>query len=172
MLFRNSTEQDLKYILNILEEAKLFLKNNGVDQWQNGYPNEEVILNDIKNNESYVLEYENEIIGTTVLSFRGDNNYNKIYEGKWITEKEKYAVIHRIAIKKDSGIKNIGMNIMKFIEDKCIENNIHSIKIDTHENNKNMQGLLEKLNYKYCGVIYLEDGNKRIAFEKLLHNKI
>lgn len=169
MIFRNSKVEDLEYILNILEEAKIFLKNNGVDQWQNGYPNKEVILNDIKHNESYVLEYENEIIGTTVLSFRGDNNYNKIYEGKWITEKEKYAVIHRIAIKKDSGIKNIGINIMKHIENKCIDSNIYSIKIDTHENNKNMQNLLKKLNYKYCGIIYLEDGNKRIAFEKLLN---
>ena len=169
MLLRNSKETDIEYILNILEDAKLFLKNNGVDQWQNGYPNKDVILEDIKNNESYVLECENEIIGTTVLSFRGDNNYNKIYEGKWITEKEKYAVVHRIAIKKDSSIKNIGMNIMKFIENKCIENNINSIKIDTHENNRNMQNLLEKLNYKYCGIIYLEDGSKRIAFEKILN---
>lgn len=169
MLFRNSTIQDLDYILNILEEAKIFLKNNGVDQWQNGYPNKEVILDDIKNNESYVLEYENKIIGTTVLSFRGDNNYNKIYEGKWITEKEKYAVVHRIAIKRDSGVNNIGMNIMKFIENKCIDNNVNTIKIDTHEDNKNMQNLLKQLNYKYCGIIYLEDGSKRIAFEKILN---
>ena len=169
MIFRNSKVEDLEYILSILEEAKIFLKNNGVDQWQNGYPNKEVILSDIKNNESYVLEYENKIIGTTVLSFRGENTYNKIYEGKCITEKENYGVIHRIAIKKDDSIKNIGMSIMKYIEEKCIDNNVYNIKIDKHKDNKHMQNLLKKLNYKYCGIIYLEDGNERIAFEKVLN---
>ena len=39
--------------------------------------------------------------------------------------------------------------------------------MDTHEDNISMQRLLEKNNFKYCGIIYLEDGNKRIAFEKL-----
>ena len=43
---------------------------------------------------------------------------------------------------------------------------IKNIRVDTHKDNKSMQGLLLKNNYKYCGVIYLEDGSKRIAFEK------
>ena len=43
---------------------------------------------------------------------------------------------------------------------------IKNIKIDTHEDNLIMQKLLEKNSFKYCGVIYLLDGSKRIAFEK------
>ena len=69
MIFRKSTEKDLKNIMKIINEAKAFLKNNKVDQWQNGYPNEGVILKDIRNNISYVLEDTGEIIGTTSLSF-------------------------------------------------------------------------------------------------------
>ena len=165
MNLRLSNEKDLTEIMSIIDEAKKFLKNNKVDQWQNGYPNKEVILNDINKNESYVIENNGEVIGTTALSFAGEKNYDKIYEGKWISN-GPYAVIHRIAVSKVKGLKNIGTEILKKSEELCIANGINNIKIDTHEDNIPMQKLLLKNNYKYCGVIYLEDGNKRIAFEK------
>ena len=165
MNLRLSNEKDLTEIMSIIDEAKKFLKNNKVDQWQNGYPNKEVILNDINKNESYVIENNGEVIGTTALSFAGEKNYDKIYEGKWISN-GPYAVIHRIAVSKVKGLKNIGTEILKKSEELCIANGINNIKIDTHEDNIPMQKLLLKNNYKYCGVIYLEDGSKRIAFEK------
>ncbi len=165
MNLRLSNEKDLNEIMNIINEAKKFLENNKVDQWQNGYPNKEVILNDINKNESYVIENKGEVIATTALSFAGEKNYDKIYEGKWISN-GSYAVIHRIAVSKVKGLKNIGTEILKKSEELCIANGINNIKIDTHEDNIPMQKLLLKNNYKYCGVIYLEDGSKRIAFEK------
>ena len=165
MNLRLSNEKDLNEIMNIINEAKKFLENNKVDQWQNGYPNKEVILNDINKNESYVIENNGEVVGTTALSFAGEKNYDKIYEGKWISN-GPYAVIHRIAVSKIKGLKNIGTEILKKSEELCIANGINNIKIDTHEDNIPMQKLLLKNNYKYCGVIYLEDGSKRIAFEK------
>lgn len=165
MKFRKSIEKDLKNIMKIINEAKEFLRENDVNQWQNGYPNEEVILSDIKNGYSYVLEDKEKIVGTTVLSFDGEKSYKKIYDGKWISNGE-YAVIHRMAVSSDERIKGIGMEIIKRVEEICLSRGIKNIKIDTHENNLAMQGLLKKSNFKYCGVIFLEDKNKRIAFEK------
>ncbi|WP_291648212.1 GNAT family N-acetyltransferase [Clostridium sp.] len=167
MKLRNATEKDLIDIMKIINEAKSFLKNNKVDQWQNGYPNEEVILKDIRNNISYVLEDNYEIIGTSSLSFDVEETYNTIYEGEWISN-GKYAVIHRIAVSNNSNRKGIGTEIIKRLEEICISKKIKNIKIDTHEDNLTMKKLLEKNRFKYCGVIYLLDGNKRIAFEKEL----
>ena len=42
------------------------------------------------------------------------------------------------------------------------------MRIDTHEQNHGMRTLLKTLNYNYCGVIYLENGDKRLAYEKLI----
>ena len=42
-----------------------------------------------------------------------------------------------------------------------------SIKIDTHKENFVMRGLLEKNGFEYCGIILLEDGAERVAYEKL-----
>jgi RimJ/RimL family protein N-acetyltransferase len=165
MKLRKSTKNDLKYIMEIINEAKVFLKESKVDQWQQGYPNEEVILGDIKNEYSYVLEYNDKIIGTTALSFDGEKDYDVIYDGKWISN-GRYAVIHRIAISKKAKIKGIGTEIIKKAEEICLSKGIKSIKIDTHEDNLAMQKLLERNNFKYCGIVYVLDNSKRIAFEK------
>lgn len=167
MELRKSRKDDLKYIIEIINEAKEFLKESKIDQWQQGYPNEEVILKDIENQHSYVLEDNNKIIGTVALSFDREETYDLIYNGKWISNGE-YAVIHRIASSRKYNIKGIGTEIIKNIEKICIDEGIRNIKIDTHEKNLVMQKLLEKNNFKYCGVIYLEDKAKRIAFEKVI----
>lgn len=167
MNFRKTIEKDLESVTKIIDEAKEFLKNNNIDQWQNGYPNEEVILKDIENDNSYVLEDNGEIIATTVLSFDGDKNYDVIEDGNWITN-NKYGVIHRIAVSRNYSKKGIGKFIIKISEDIARENNIKSMRADTHKDNKTMQRLLLENGYEYCGLIFVEDGTERLAFEKEL----
>lgn len=165
MIFRKSTEKDLKNIMKIINGAKEFLKENKVDQWQSGYPNEEVILLDIEKGYSYVLEDNGVIIGTTALSFDEEETYDKIHEGAWISSGE-YGVIHRIAVDRNIKIKGLGTEIIKRCEEICLGKGVKNIKIDTHEDNLIMQKVLEKNKFKYCGVIYLEGDIKRVAFEK------
>ena len=167
MRFRKSTEKDLKEIMEIINWAKELLKGNKIDQWQSGYPNEEVILEDIEKGYSYVLEDKGIILGTTALSFDREKTYDEIYEGEWISSGE-YGVIHRIAVNRNVKIKGIGTEIIKRSEEICLGKGIKNIKIDTHEDNITMQKLLEKNKFKYCGVIYLEGNVKRIAFEKVI----
>ena len=167
MNFRKSNQSDVVGIISIISKAQIYFKNNNIDQWQNGYPNEKTIINDINNDRSYVLIDNEEVVATTVVMFEEEKTYNEIYEGKWLTN-SKYATIHRIAVDDKLKGNNIASRILKEAEKICIKNNIYSIKIDTHEDNKSMQRLLQKNNYKYCGIIYLMDGNKRIAFEKVL----
>jgi RimJ/RimL family protein N-acetyltransferase len=41
------------------------------------------------------------------------------------------------------------------------------VRIDTHADNKVMQHVLEKRGFRRTGIIYLENGDPRIAFEKV-----
>ncbi|WP_300381673.1 GNAT family N-acetyltransferase [Clostridium sp.] len=167
MTFRKSTEKDLENIMNIINGAKEFLKGNNIEQWQNGYPNEEVILGDIENGYSYVLEDKESILGTAAISFDVEETYDEIYDGEWISL-GKYGVIHRIAVDRNLKIKGIGTEIIKRCEEICLDKGIRNIKIDTHEDNIAMQKLLKKNKFIYCGVIYLEGNIKRIALEKVI----
>ncbi len=166
MIIRKSLKEDVKDIMKIINRAKEFLKENGVDQWQDGYPNNETIESDILNNDSYVVLKDNNIVATLAISFDGEKTYDVIYDGKWLSN-GKYAVIHRIAIDNEYRGTGVSSYILQKVYEICLDNNIHSIKIDTHEENIPMQKLLKKSDFKYCGVIYLEDNSKRIAFEKV-----
>lgn len=167
MEFRKSEAKDVKGIMKIIDKAKDYLKSKGINQWQNGYPNESTIIEDIDNENSYVLTLNNEIIGTTALFFEIEKTYNNIYDGKWKTLSD-YTVIHRIAIDENLKGKNIGEEIIKEIEKITLKRNIHSIKVDTHRNNKSMRNFLKKNGFEYCGIIYIEDGSERLAFEKTI----
>ena len=167
MEIRHSTYDDVESIMNIINQAQSYFKANGIDQWQNNYPNPSVIENDIQLNESYVILMDQKIVGTYVLSFRNESTYDIIYDGSWLTL-DKYAVIHRIAF--DQSIKGQGLskNALNLIYSQCINNQIYSIKIDTHEDNHVMRKMLVSNGFSYCGTILLRDGNKRLAYEKRL----
>lgn len=166
MIFRKANESDIIDIMKVIKQAQDYFKENGIDQWQNNYPNTETISDDIKNKYAYVLEDNGQIIGTVAVSFEGEKTYDIIYDGQWLSNDE-YAVIHRMAV--DNNYKGEGLSsvIIKHIEDICLKKGVHSIKIDTHDENKSMQRVIKKNNFKYCGIIYVDDKEPRMAFEKL-----
>ncbi|SFC97601.1 GNAT family N-acetyltransferase [Clostridium uliginosum] len=167
MEFRKAVETDVNNIMNIIKQAQAYFKENGINQWQDNYPDIETIINDIADENSYVLLKDNNIVTTVAVSFDNEKTYDSICDGKWISNNE-YAVIHRMAV--DNNYKGLGLSsqIIKNIEQLCLNKRVQSIKVDTHEDNISMQKLLKKNKFKYCGIIYLEDKSKRIAFEKIL----
>lgn len=168
MVFRKAEEADVINIMNIIKDAQNYFRDNGIDQWQNNYPNADTIYNDISNSNGYVLVENEKIVGTVAVVFTGEKTYDTIYNGMWLSN-EKYAAIHRIAI--NSALKGRGLSavIINNVEDMCKKRGIKSIKVDTHRDNSSMQSLLKKNGFQYCGIIYLEDKSERIAFEKVLY---
>lgn len=163
--FRKTVKADIDNVMVVIKQAQDYFKEQGINQWQNNYPNSDTINNDITNGHSYVLLKDDSIVATVAVSFGGESTYNNIHEGQWITN-DKYAVIHRIAV--DNTYKGLGLSseIIKKIEELCLSKDVHSIKVDTHKENLPMQKVFKKNNFEYCGIIYLLDGNERIAFEK------
>ncbi len=171
MKIRKTKLEDIESILTIVEAGRTYLASLGSVQWQNGYPNRASFEEDIKNGESYVLvdDDRDHVLGCMALSFREEKTYNVI-DGAWLTN-EAYGVIHRIAIDSSQKGKGLAEKFLEFSERKAIDNNVFSIKIDTHEKNSSMIKLIEKNDFKYCGVIIVNDGTQRVAFEKILVNR-
>lgn len=167
MIFRKAAEADISSILSIIGQAQSYFKDNGINQWQNNYPNYSTVREDIISGRGYVLIVDNFIAGTVALSFDGEKTYRSIYEGQWLSDGD-YCVVHRIAVA--SGYKGTGLAsaILRNVEDICLKKGSTSIKVDTHRDNSSMQKLLCKNGFAYCGIIYLEDKSERLAFEKVL----
>jgi GNAT superfamily N-acetyltransferase len=163
----NTTEQD--QIWDILQQGILRRKKDGSNQWQDGYPNIEVVKNDIEKGFGFVLTEENNIIGYASVIINDEPAYHDI-EGKWLTNGD-FVVFHRVAISEDFVGRGLSKKMLQFIEDFALSNNIYSVRADTNHDNAAMLKIFEKMGYVYCGKVYFR-GSDRKAFEKVLKEKV
>lgn len=159
MIIRKSTESDIPYADSIYSQAKEFMRESGnPTQWKGAYPNGESVREDIEKGISYVCCDEGEVVAVFAFSVGNEPTYDKIYDGEWKKEGE-YAFIHRIAVKYR------GRGIIDFCFEECFKR-FQNLKIDTHRNNLPMQKVLKRNGFDYCGIIYLENGDERLAYQK------
>lgn len=170
MNIRKTTVSDLCAIMPIFEEARGTIAKLGIDQWQNGYPSEEVILADIDKDQSYLCETDGKICGTFAMLENGEPTYDKIYDGHWLTGdgSRDYIAIHRVAISVSSRGSGLSGKIISYAADFAKNLGRKSLRIDTHRGNAVMKRMLEKNGFRYCGIIYLENGDERVAYEKII----
>ncbi len=170
MEIRKTIAADIPQLTEIFDEARKTISMLGIDQWQNGYPSRSVIENDIKKAQSYCVILDGATVGTFALIEDGEPTYDEIFDGAWLTGNGKtgYYAIHRVAI----SVKNRGSGISTKIIDFCAaaaqNAGKSSLRIDTHKGNKVMRRMLEKHGFVHCGTIYLEGGDERVAYEKLM----
>ena len=160
MNVRAANKKDLDEICEIIEKAKEHMREEGnCFQWNNGYPNNSVFLNDIKKGQLFVWEdaTSKKIHGVFAFILGEDPTYEIIEDGKWPNGKP-YATIHRMA--SDGEKKGMLKDCMEF----CVSQ-IDEIRLDTHELNVSMKIACQRAGFKRCGIIYVADGSPRIAFQ-------
>ncbi|WP_050637024.1 GNAT family N-acetyltransferase [Candidatus Stoquefichus sp. SB1] len=168
MKIRKSTCTDVKDIMVLVHQAQNYFKENNIDQWQDGYPNSETILDDIHKQHSYVLINDDKIVGTMYFAIEDDPCY-AVIQGQWLTSQQRYAIIHRIVVDETMKGQNLANQLLDYVTSQCFHNNIKSIRIDTHMDNQSMQRFLTKHDFIACGTITLASGAPRIGFEKILN---
>ena len=160
MIIRKTRPSDIDDVMSIYASARDFMRKSGnANQWGASKPSRSTVENDVESGVGYVVEENNEIIGAFFFKIGVDPTYVKIHDGEWINDDE-YGVIHRIAVKYH------GRGIADYIYNQCFKQ-IQNLKIDTHRDNIPMQKSLAKNGFKRCGIIYLESGAERIAYQKV-----
>lgn len=160
MNIRKAELNDLDRAMELFDIGRNYMRSNGNEnQWVNGYPQRELIENDIINGYLYACDYEGETEAVFAMIFGEDPTYNYI-EGAWLNN-EPYAAIHRVA--SSGKVRGIVKSITDFAAFQFT-----NLRGDTHADNITMQNAFEKAGYKKCGVIYLENGAPRIAYHKCI----
>lgn len=163
--FRKAEISETSRIWSILQQAILRRKEDGSNQWQDGYPNPDVVQKDIEKGEGYVLVEGKTIIGYCAILVNDEPEYKKI-EGKWLTN-DDFVVFHRVAISEKHLGKGFAKIMIEYIEDFALKNNIFSVKADTNYDNIAMLKIFEKTGFTHCGIVYFR-GSPRKAYEKVL----
>ncbi|MBO5796737.1 MAG: GNAT family N-acetyltransferase [Clostridia bacterium] len=159
MHIRKATLADLDRLMTIYDNARAYMRAHGnASQWGDGYPSPALIAGDIEAGHSFVCEEAGEILGVFCYFEGVDPTYVTIYEGEWLND-APYGVIHRIAVAAHR------RGVASFCYDYCFAR-CRNLKIDTHRDNIPMQNSLLKNGFQRCGIIYLANGDERIAYQK------
>lgn len=182
---RKAEQTETDIAMKIINQAKAHLKEQGIDQWQSGYPDRMCIEKDIRMGKGYFLaeksaenlaanciesstEYfagNEEILGYLCIDFDGEPAYESL-DGTWLIN-GKYVVVHRLALADEVRGKGISFEVFRLVEELCRANDIHDFRVDTDAGNMKMQHILKKTGFEYRGTIEFDDSEK-IAFEKIV----
>lgn len=149
-------------IMEIIEEARAFLKASGSDQWQGDYPAQMDIIDDILLARGWVGLIEGEIVSYAAVIQGQEEAYEKIYDGKWKHNHPRYTVFHRIAVASAFSGQKVAQTFMQGLIEGLPG---QDFRCDTHIKNTIMQHILEKLGYVYCGKVQIE--GERLAYQKI-----
>ena len=169
MIIRSANHNDIVALDALFGEARATIATLGIDQWQNGYPSLSVIQEDIARDRAFVVEKDGLVVGTFVLITDGEPTYDRIFDGAWRTgDGDDYVAIHRVAVSVKRRGSGISTAILDYAAGVAHALGRTSLRIDTHRGNVVMRRMLEKHGFAHCGSIYLENGDHRVAYEKIL----
>lgn len=167
---RKAQTGDFDAILRLLDHARAAIRTLGIDQWQDGYPEPELIASDIERQIGWVFADGERIAGYAVLLFGREPIYDEL-DGAWLTSGDRYVTIHRMAI--DDGYRRTGLSrrMIAFAEEQARAQGLLSVRADTHRGNLAMRGLMKNCGYALCGEVRYDvtAGDPiRVAYEKAL----
>ena len=160
MRIRKTTLADVDAVAAIYDRARIFMREQGnPTQWAGKYPNADTVRADVTNGVGYVCEQAGRVVGTFAFIVGDEPTYQVIEGGSWRSD-EPYGTIHRIA--SDGTVRGVARACFDFCATQ-----IPHLRIDTHTDNRPMQGAILKFGFEQRGVIYVEDGSARLAYDWL-----
>lgn len=156
---RKTRPEDLETVMGIYARARVFMAEHGnPSQWGTSRPPKSAVEKDIDSGDSYVCTVDEKIAAVFYYRVGEDPTYRAIEGGQWMNS-QPYGVVHRIA--SDGQTKGAGSFCLNWAFAQC-----GNLRIDTHRDNVVMQKVLEKNGFQYCGIIYIENGDERLAFQR------
>jgi Acetyltransferase (GNAT) family. len=144
MNIRKAAIKDIDEIMKLIKDAVHDMQRRGVDQWDDIYPNREVIEEDVESGNLFV--YDDDIIkGIIVLNEYQDEEYNAV---DWKYRKTRILVIHRLCISTKYQSAGLARAMVRFAEDYARKNKYEAIRLDTFIDNERACKLYQGEGYK------------------------
>lgn len=150
-MIRLAKISEIPEILNITRACAKSMIDRGIYQWNDHYPSEEAFRKDIDRKELYVLEENDTIIGTIVLSTLMDEEYDPI---SWSMPNNNNIYIHRLAVHPQEQKKGYAKVLMDFAEDYARKGGFISVRLDTFSKNARNNKFYQARGYQAVGDIY------------------
>lgn len=153
-------------ILEIFTACKNTMELTGIFQWNETYPNLHTIINDIQNNELYILSNNGEIMGVICLNTQQEAEWSLV---NWLDKNGHVLIIHRLAVHPLFQGQGFARQLMNFAENFASQSGYTSIRLDAYTGNKSALTLYERRDYQGRGeVVFSGRVLPFICFEKVI----
>lgn len=159
LTIRAAAPADLPALDAIYRSARAFMAASGnPHQWGTTRPTRAQLEGDIARGQLWLVCRDGIPHGAFALITGADPTYGVI-DGAWRSD-APYLTLHRVA--GDGICHGIFTAAVAFAAARCPH-----LRIDTHADNHPMQAHIQAAGFVYCGIIRLEDGSPRLAYERL-----
>ncbi len=162
-MIRQASREDLEDLEIILNQAVRRLKENQIDQWQRGYPSRADLKEDLDDGVLYVCGKKPKAFAAMIAGI--EPTYHVIENGQWL-QSGPYLTIHRLAVGDKWLRTGCAKELLEYAAQMAYQKGLYALRIDTHPDNQAMIKLIAKCGFQYCGIIYVQDGTRRFAYEK------
>lgn len=153
-MIKTGKPEEIDTIIALTKSCGKHLRDNGIDQWDENYPDRESIQRDLETETLFTYRIADEIVGIVVLNEMQDEEYAEI---NWSTaESDKNLVVHRLAVSPNHQGKGIARALMDFAENYAREMGYDAIRLDTFSQNPRNQRFYMNRGYTDLGPVYLK----------------
>jgi len=165
--FRLANKDDLPYIMRMFKDAIAYMCSHGIQQWDDIYPNEQLLHSDIENRQMYVLVCGGTIVSAAVINEEQDEGYET---AEWKFRKERAAVLHRLCVSPAYHNREFGKETVLLAEDTMKAAGYTAVRLDAFSQNPSALRLYEGLGYTRAGEVTFRKG-RFFLYEKLLRGE-
>ena len=162
---RKSNMNDVDMIIKHYKEVIIQIKNNKYNpNWEYGvYPKEENIINSIKSGDLYIGLINSQIVSSIVIDHTPIQKYDTINWRINASDDEAY-YIHLVAVNQDYKHQGIANKMLKYAFNKCIKENIKTVRLCINKNNISIEKLYLNNGFSNVDSIEVNDEDRGLLF--------
>jgi ribosomal protein S18 acetylase RimI-like enzyme len=152
---RPGKPEELPRLCTIVSLAVRHMKNRGIDQWDELYPNQPILGQDLEGRSLYVAEKAGEVTGFIVLNEIQSPEYETV---PWQYQ-ERVLAVHRLTIDPACQRQGLGSLLMDFAEKKAAAGGYQCIRLDAFVHNPVALALYDQRGYRRAGMVRFRKGD-------------
>ena len=155
MEFKSPSLEDLPELMALFRAATQHMDAHGIPQWDEIYPTESFIRDDITSGQMRVGLVKGRIAVAYALEECGKDDYEP---ADWRYDEPVFVVLHRLCVHPDVQGQGVAKETMDALEADVLSRGIHAIRLDAFSRNPAALHLYESRGYEKAGEITYRKG--------------
>lgn len=148
LTLRRATVADLDTVCRLVAAAAAAMRRAGIDQWDERYPDREVLEEDIRRQELRLALLDGDPIALCTVNEAADPAYAN---GRWEYHGASFRILHRFCVDPRHQGKGLGGRLLRRIEAELHAQGVEALRLDVFTENPTAQALYRRAGFRRVG---------------------